>query len=52
MLDSVDLFGQSVASFGDLDGDGVGDLATEVALDDDGGRERLATAEGRRQDSR
>ncbi|MDA2921109.1 integrin alpha, partial [Desulfobacterota bacterium AH_259_B03_O07] len=30
-------FGSSVASIGDLDGDGVTDLAVGVALDDDGG---------------
>ncbi len=37
ILDDFDLFGRSLASLGDLDGDGVGDLAVGVAGDDDGG---------------
>ena len=37
MLDDNDRFGQSVASLGDLDGDGVGDLAVGAYGDDDGG---------------
>ena len=36
-LDDIDNFGRSVASLGDLDGDGVGDLAVGADLDDDGG---------------
>jgi len=35
-LDDGDAFGVSVASLGDLDGDGVGDLAVGAHLDDDG----------------
>ena len=41
-LDDFDQFGQSVASMGDLDGDGVADLAVGVNRDDDGGVERGA----------
>ena len=37
ILDDVDVFGGSVASLGDLDGDGVGDLAVGAIADDDGG---------------
>ncbi|HUU94603.1 MAG TPA: integrin alpha [Phycisphaerae bacterium] len=37
ILDDVDFFGYSVASLGDLDGDGVGDLAVGASEDDDGG---------------
>jgi len=37
ILDNGDLFGASVASLGDLDGDGVGDLAVGAIFDDDGG---------------
>ncbi len=37
ILDDFDWFGVSVASLGDLDGDGVGDIAVGAALDDDGG---------------
>ena len=41
-VDDFDLFGVSVASMGDLDGDGVGDLAVGANLDDDGGQDRGA----------
>ena len=41
-LDDFDNFGNSVASLGDLDGDGVDDLALGLALDGDGGRFRGA----------
>ncbi len=37
MLDNVDLFGWSIARIGDLDGDGIEDLAAGAPLDDDGG---------------
>ena len=37
VLDNSDCFGESVAALGDLDGDGVGDLAVGSAWDDDGG---------------
>ncbi|MCH8343510.1 MAG: FG-GAP repeat protein [Planctomycetes bacterium] len=37
ILENSDLFGISVATLGDLDGDGVGDLAVGAPLDDDGG---------------
>ena len=36
-LDDYDYFGWSVASLGDLDGDGVADLAVGASHDDDGG---------------
>ena len=42
ILDDQDHFGSSMASLGDLDGDGVGDLAVGGALDDDGGGGRGA----------
>ena len=42
ILDDVDAFGTSVCSLGDLDGDGVGDLAVGAHLDDDGGNLRGA----------
>ena len=41
-LSDDDLFGASVASIGDLDGDGVTDLAVGAFLDDDGGPDRGA----------
>ncbi len=37
ILDDEDHFGGEVASLGDLDGDGVGDLAVGAHFDDDGG---------------
>ena len=42
ILDDSDVFGWSLASLGDLDGDGVGDLAVGAILDDDGGDARGA----------
>ena len=36
VLDDVDLFGAGLASVGDLDGDGTGDLAVGALSDDDG----------------
>ena len=42
ILDDGDLFGRSAAWLGDLDGDGVGDLAVGARLDDDGGKNRGA----------
>ncbi|MEE9466040.1 MAG: hypothetical protein V3W14_10765, partial [Candidatus Neomarinimicrobiota bacterium] len=41
-LADYDLFGISVAALGDLDGDGVTDLAVGASYDDDGGTERGA----------
>ncbi|MCH8315735.1 MAG: FG-GAP repeat protein, partial [Planctomycetes bacterium] len=41
-LDDGDFFGSPVASLGDLDGDGVGDLAVGAFADDDGGLDRGA----------
>lgn len=41
-LNDHDAFGESVASLGDLDEDGVGDLAVGVCLDDTGGLDRGA----------
>ncbi|MCH7703122.1 MAG: FG-GAP repeat protein [Planctomycetes bacterium] len=41
-LDDFDWFGYSVGSLGDLDGDGVGDLAVGAVFDDDGGYHRGA----------
>ncbi len=42
ILDAADLFGWSVASLGDLNGDDVGDLAVGAWFDDDGGTDRGA----------
>ena len=42
ILDNGDNFGESVASLGDLDNDGVSDLAVGAILDDDGGIDRGA----------
>ena len=42
VLDDRDYFGTSAASLGDLDGDGVGDLAVGANWDDDGGSARGA----------
>jgi hypothetical protein len=44
-LDTLDHFGEGVASLGDLDGDGITDLAVSAALDDDGGNETCLLAE-------
>ena len=41
-LSDDDRFGSSVASLGDLDGDGVADIAVGARLDDDGGSGRGA----------
>ncbi|MCP4073925.1 MAG: hypothetical protein GY742_19695, partial [Hyphomicrobiales bacterium] len=41
-LDNTDLFGVSVAGVGDLDGDGIADIAVGAHLDDDGGSSRGA----------
>ena len=41
-LTNVDLFGNSVANIGDLDGDGVNDLVVGANFDDDGGDHRGA----------
>lgn len=41
-LDSGDQFGGAVAQMGDLDGDGLGDLAVGASLDDDGGIDKGA----------
>jgi len=42
VLDDSDRFGQSVAALGDVDGDGVADLAVGAPFDDDGGSDRGA----------
>ncbi len=42
ILDISNHFGTSLASLGDLDGDGVGDLAVGAFRDGDGGRDRGA----------
>jgi len=39
VLDDVDQFGTSVANLGDLDGDGVTDIAVGAVKDDDGGND-------------
>ncbi|MBW8048756.1 MAG: T9SS type A sorting domain-containing protein [Cytophagales bacterium] len=41
-LDDTDLFGNSVTSLGDLDGDGITDIAVGAQNDDDGGTNRGA----------
>ncbi len=41
-LDNDDLFGTSVVALGDLDGDGLGDVAVGARGDDDGGADRGA----------
>ena len=41
-LDNRDKFGHAVDNIGDLDGDGIIDIAVGVYLDDDGGTERGA----------
>ncbi len=42
VLDNVDFFGSALASLGDLDGDGITDLAVGARNDDDGGTNRGA----------
>ena len=42
VLDDNDRFGSSVANIGDLDADGINDLAVGAPLDDDGGTDRGA----------
>ena len=42
VLDNDDLFGVSAESLGDLDGDGVSDLAVGARFDDDGGSDKGA----------
>ncbi len=42
VLDFGDVFGSSVTALGDLDGDGIGDLAVGARSDDDGGNEQGA----------
>ncbi|MCH7548455.1 MAG: FG-GAP repeat protein, partial [Candidatus Krumholzibacteriota bacterium] len=41
-LNDFDLFGSSLAALGDLDNDGVSELAVGARLDDDGGNDRGA----------
>ncbi|NNL68490.1 MAG: hypothetical protein HKO70_00835, partial [Acidimicrobiia bacterium] len=42
VLDTTDAFGIDVAGLGDLDGDGLGDIAVGAYWDDDGGTDRGA----------
>jgi hypothetical protein len=42
VLDNGDRFGSALAQMGDLDGDGVTDLAVGASLDDDGGNDKGA----------
>ena len=44
VLHDGDLFGSSVTLLGDLDGDGIGDLAVGAVLDDDGGLDHGAVS--------
>ena len=44
-LDDVDTFGNGAAPLGDLDGDGVTDLAIGARFDDDGGLNRGALSD-------
>lgn len=41
-LDDADVFGHSIAPLGDLDSDGIEDIAVSAAADDDGGTDRGA----------
>lgn len=41
-LDFYDLFGRGIANIGDLDGDGINDMAVGAPFDDDGGSSRGA----------
>lgn len=41
-LDDIEAFGSELATIGDLDGDGITDLAVGLAHDDDGGTDRGA----------
>ena len=42
LLDVDDFFGVSMSGIGDLDGDGIGELAVGALFDDDGGTDRGA----------
>src|SRR5262245_37359441 len=44
-MDDIDQFGTSVANMGDLDGDGVTDIAVGAVKDDDGGTPGFADAD-------